>query len=54
MNLNKKQIIIGGLVSAVLIGSGAGLVHRHNVRVEKDKQIQQAKEKSKLLKMQSK
>ncbi|MFK4936173.1 hypothetical protein [Lactococcus garvieae] len=42
MKLTKKQIVVGGVVAVLLAG---GAVHSHNVQAEKEKQVQQEKDK---------
>ncbi|WP_285119686.1 hypothetical protein [Lactococcus petauri] len=46
MKLTKKQIVVGGVVAVLLAGGvTAGAVHSHNVQAEKEKQVQQEKDK---------
>ncbi|WP_270219259.1 hypothetical protein [Lactococcus garvieae] len=45
MKLNKKQTIVGVSLAILLLGGAAGATYSHNVKAEKDKQVQQKKEK---------
>ncbi|MDC0815857.1 hypothetical protein POG77_07900 [Lactococcus petauri] len=45
MKLNKKQTIVGVSLAILLLGGAAGATYSHNVKAEKDKQVQQEKEK---------
>lgn len=45
MKLNKKQTIVGVSLVILLLGGAAGATYSHNVKAEKDKQVQQEKEK---------
>lgn len=45
MQLNKKQTIVGVSLAILLLGGAAGATYSHNVKAEKDKQVQQEKEK---------
>ena len=45
MKLNKKQTIVGVSLAILLLGGAAGATYFHNVKAEKDKQVQQEKEK---------
>lgn len=45
MKLNKKQTIVGVSLAILLLDGAAGATYFHNVKAEKDKQVQQEKEK---------